>query len=299
MSEDLEKFEAAVMANDEKALVDYTINHSNEERVKLREEYKTKYGRELLEDFEKKLKSDFQTCMIGLYKSPAEYDADLLYIAMKGIGSDKDVITEVLTFRSPERINEIKEKFQEKYKKDLVAEIKDETSGDYRKIAMVLMDGKRGTNSSPDLENCKKIAKEIYDAGEGKIGTNEDVFIKYFTELSKEELLLVCKEYHKNHKKNMLDTIDNEFGSHVQKLLKVILYSLFAPAEFYARQIHDSVAGIGTADKMLIRSILSREGKDMKKIRKYYKKIYNAEIEDDIKGDISGAYQDLIVGLLK
>ena len=37
----------------------------------------------------------------------------------------------------------------------------------------------------------------------------------------------------------------------------------------------------------------------MKKIRKYYKKIYNAEIEDDIKGDISGAYQDLIVGLLK
>ena len=59
----------------------------------------------------------------------------------------------------------------------------------------------------------------------------------------------------------MLDTIDNEFGSHVQKLLKVILYSLFAPAEFYARQIHDSVAGIGTADKMLIRSVLSREGK--------------------------------------
>ena len=60
------------------------------------------------------------------------YNKDLLYFAMKGIGSDKDVITEVLAFRNPKRINEIKQKFQEKYGKDLVEEIKGETSGDYR-----------------------------------------------------------------------------------------------------------------------------------------------------------------------
>ena len=46
---------------------------------------------------------------------------------------------------------------------------------------MNLLEGNRGTNSSPDLENCIKIAKELYDAGEGKLGTNEEVFIKYFT----------------------------------------------------------------------------------------------------------------------
>ena len=59
---------------------------------------------------------------------------------------------------------------------DLVAEIKDEISGDYEKIAIALLDGNRGENFSPDLENSTKIAKEIYEAGEGKIGTNEDVF---------------------------------------------------------------------------------------------------------------------------
>ena len=133
--------------------------------------------------------------MTGLYHSPAEYDADLLYMAMKGIGYDKEVITEVLCFRTPERIQEIKTKFREKYGKDLVAEIKDETSGDYEKKAVALLDGNRGENSSPDLENCSKIAKEIYEDGEGKIGTNGDFFIKYFTILSPEELLLVCKEY--------------------------------------------------------------------------------------------------------
>ena len=52
---------------------------------------------------------------------------------MKGIGSHKDVITEVLAFGNQKRINEIKAKFQEKYWKDLVAEIKSETSGYYQK----------------------------------------------------------------------------------------------------------------------------------------------------------------------
>ena len=299
MSDELEQFEKAVMGNDEKTLVDITIKHTNEERVKLREDYQAKFGRDLLKDFESKLKSDFKECMLGLYKPPAEYDADLLYFAMKGIGSDKEVITEVLSFRTPERLNEVKAKFQEKYGKDLVAEIKSETSGDYQKIAMALLDGKRGTNTSPDLQNCTNIAKELYDAGEGKIGTNEDVFIKYFTTLSKEELLLVCKEYHKNYKKNMLDTIDNEFGSHVQTLLKVILYSLYSPSEYFAKTINSAVAGAGTSDNRLIRCVLSRTGVDMKKIKKYYKKLFNKEMEEDIKGDLSGAYSDVIIGVLK
>jgi annexin A7/11 len=299
MSDELEQFEKAVMANDESTLVNITVSHSNEERVKLRADYQAKFGRDLLKDFESKLKSDFKECMLGLYKPPAEYDADLLYFAMKGIGSDKEVITEVLSFRTPERLNEVKAKFQEKYGKDLVAEIKSETSGDYQKIAMALLDGKRGTNTSPDLQNCTNIAKELYDAGEGKIGTNEDVFIKYFTTLSKEELLLVCKEYHKNYKKNMLDTIDNEFGSHVQTLLKVILYSLYSPSEYFAKTINSAVAGAGTSDNRLIRCVLSRTGVDMKKIKKYYKKLFNKEMEEDIKGDLSGAYSDVIIGVLK
>ena len=67
-------------------------------------------------------------------------------------------------------MNEIKAKFQEKYKKDLVAEIKDETSGDYEKIALALLDAKRASNSSPDLESCQNIAKEIHEAlGQMKI----------------------------------------------------------------------------------------------------------------------------------
>ena len=57
MSDTIDKLEAAITAKDENALIDITINHTNAERVKMRDDYKAKFGRDLLEDFEKNFKS--------------------------------------------------------------------------------------------------------------------------------------------------------------------------------------------------------------------------------------------------
>ena len=298
MSDELDKLEAAVTGKDENYFIDLTLNKTNSERIKLRDDYKAKFGRDLLEDFEKNFKSDFLETLIGVFKSPAEYDADLLYKAMKGIGSDKDIITEVLCFRNPERINQIKEKFQEKYGKDLVAEIKSETSGDYQKIVLKLLEGDRSQDGKADVEKCSGIADELYKAGEGKIGTDESIFIKYFTSLSPNELLIVCKEYHKKYKKNMLDVIENEFTGNEKKLLTVMLYALFSPSEFFAKQIMESIKGIGTDDVKLIRSVITRYSIDMKKVKKYFKKMYNKELLDEVKDDVNGSYGRILEALI-
>lgn len=298
MSDTLDKLEAAVTGKDENALIDIAINNTNAQRVKLRDDYKAKFGRDLLDDFKKNFKSDFLDTVTGVFKTPAEYDADLLYTAMKGIGSDKNVITEVLCFRDQKRINEIKAKFQEKYGKDLVAEIKSETSGDYQKIVLQLLEGGRQENAQADLQKCSGIADELYKAGEDKLGTDEATFIKYFTSLSPAELLLVCKEYHKKYKKNMIDVLKSEFDGNEKNLLIRILYSMFSPSEYFAEQIMYAVAGAGTNDAQLIRCIISRYSIDMKKVKKYYKKLYNKELLDAVKDDVSGNYGKILEALI-
>ena len=298
MSDTLDKLEAAVTGKDENALIDIVINNTNAQRVKLRDDYKAKFGRDLLDDFKNNFKSDFLDTVTGVFKTPAEYDADLLYTAMKGIGSDKNVITEVLCFRDQKRINEIKAKFQEKYGKDLVAEIKSETSGDYQKIVLQLLEGGRQENAQADLQKCSGIADELYKAGEDKLGTDEATFIKYFTSLSPAELLLVCKEYHKKYKKNMLDVLKSEFDGNEKNLLIRILYSMFSPSEYFAEQIMYAVAGAGTNDAQLIRCIISRYSIDMKKVKKYYKKLYNKELLDAVKADVSGNYGKILEALI-
>ena len=298
MSDEVDQLEKSLKGKEESEITNITLNHTNEERLILREDYKNKFGHDLLEDIEKYMRNDFKTALLALYKEPAEYDADLLYNAMKGIGSDKDVITEILCFRDFDRITKIKEKFKEKYNKDLVSEIKSETSGDYRKAVMNLLENERSQNTSPDLESCKKIAEELYHAGEKKLGTDESVFIKYFTSLSADELALVGKEYHKNYKKNIVEVINNEFSGNEQNLLKNILYGLISPSEYFARKINDSVEGIGTADNQLIRCIVTRYENDMKLIKRYFKQIFKKDMIQRIKEDTSGEYQKLLEGLM-
>ena len=296
--EELTKLEEALKAKDENTVTDITISHTNAERVKIRDDYKAKFNRELFDDFEKYLKSDLKDTLVEIYKDPVEYDTDLLYKAMKGIGTNDEILIEVISFRPIERLNQIKEKFKEKYGKELIPEIKSETSGDYRDTLIALFETERSKNTKADLEACKAIVEELYKAGEGKIGTNKAPFVKYFTTLSAEELMLVGKEYHKSYKKTLINVIDNEISGDLNKLFKDIMYALISPSEFFARQINGAVKGLGTNDTQLIRSIVSRADVDMDMIKKYYKKLFKVDMAEDIKGDTSGNYQKVLLYLI-
>lgn len=289
--EELTKFESALKSKDENTITEITMNHSNAERVKLRSDYKAKFNRELLDDLKKYTSSDLSTLLISIYRDPVEYDAELLYRAMKGIGTDDDIVIEVICFRSFERLSQIKQKFQELYGNDLVKEIESETSGEYRTALKNLLETERSKNQNPDLDNCKKIAEELNNA-------NESVFVKYFTSLSTEELILVGKEYHKAYKKNLVQLVESKTSGDLQKLLKNIMYGLISPSEYFARQIATAVKGVGTNDTQLIRSVVSRADEDMKLIKRYYKKLFQKEMAEEVKADTSGNYQKILLFLI-
>ena len=289
--EELTKFESALKSKDENTITEITMNHSNAERVKLRSDYKAKFNRELLDDLKKYTSSDLSTLLISIYRDPVEYDAELLYRAMKGIGTEDDIVIEVISFRSFERLSQIKQKFQELYGNDLVKEIESETSGEYRTALKNLLETERSKNQNPDLDNCKKIAEELNNA-------NESVFVKYFTSLSTEELILVGKEYHKAYKKNLVQLVESKTSGDLQKLLKNIMYGLISPSEYFARQIATAVKGVGTKDTQLIRSVVSRADEDMKLIKRYYKKLFQKEMAEEVKADTSGNYQKILLFLI-
>ena len=289
--EELTKFESALKSKDENTITEITMNHSNAERVKLRSDYKAKFNRELLDDLKKYTSSDLSNLLISIYRDPVEYDAELLYRAMKGIGTDDDIVIEVISFRSFERLSQIKQKFQELYGNDLVKEIESETSGEYRTALKNLLETERSKNQNPDLDNCKKIAEELNNA-------NESVFVKYFTSLSTEELILVGKEYHKAYKKNLVQLVESKTSGDLQKLLKNIMYGLISPSEYFARQISTAVKGVGTNDTQLIRSVVSRADEDMKIIKRYYKKLFQKEMAEEVKADTSGNYQKILLFLI-
>ena len=135
-------------------------------------------------------------------------------------------------------------------------------------------------------------------AGEKKLGTDESTFNKYFCTLSPHELAAVSREYHKLTGHTILQAIEKEFSGDSKKTLKTIVYVTLSPSEYFATRVNYAVKGLGTKDHLLIRVLVSRSEIDMPQIKQYYRQLYGKDMVADVKGDVSGEYQNLLVSLI-
>ena len=283
---------------DKKTIVDITVNRTNAQRLQIREAYKAAYGRDLMKDLKSELHNHLEDAVLALYTDPIEYDADELRAAMKGLGTNEDTLIEIICSRPPHVLKAIIAKFKEKYNKDLEANVKSETSGTLRKLLIALLQCSRSTNTTPNQAQCAQIAQEIYKAGEKKLGTDESIFNKYFCTLSPHELAAVSREYHKLTGHTILQAIDKEFSGDSKKTLRTIVYATLSPSEYFATRVNYAVKGLGTKDHILIRVLVTRSEIDMPQIKQYYKQLFGKDMVTDVKNDISGDYQRLMVGLI-
>jgi annexin A7/11 len=282
---------------DEDALIKIVANRSNAQRQKIKEEYKTAYGRDLISDLKSELRGKLEDAMVALFTEPIEYDVDSLNRAMKGAGTDEDAVIEIITSRPNWMLKKIKEKFKQKYNKELESAVKSDFHGDLERLLVSILQCKRSENNNPNQSECANLAKELFDAGEKKWGTDSSIFNKIFTGCSPAEIACVAREYHKISGHTILDGIDKEFSGNTKKALRSIVYALISPSEYFATRVQDAIKGFGTNDHLLIRVLITRDEIDMPQIKQYYKQLYGNDMVEDIKKDIGGEYRKLMVEL--
>ena len=287
---------------DEETLIRTVTSHKTQDRLKIKNAYKEKYQKDLIEDLKSDLSGKFEDVMIALFKEPVEYDAECLYKAMKGAGTDEATLIEIISSRPSWLLQKIKLKYKELYNNELIDDIKGDTSGDFQKLLIGLLECERSTNKNVNKESCEKIAKELNEKKEDenwKIDNEEDVFYKYIMFSSPQELSTVAREYYKLSSETIVDGIEKKFKGDAKELLKTVLYSIISPSEYFATRIKKAIEGFGTDDKSLIRILITRCEVDINIIKKYYKQLYQKEMVEDIKNDISGDYQKLMIELIK
>jgi len=77
--------------------------------------------------------------IIKCIKNTPTYYAEELYKSMKGLGTDDDRLIRIIIWRSEIDLQEIKGAFKSLYGKSLEDFIKDDTSGDYEKMLLVIV----------------------------------------------------------------------------------------------------------------------------------------------------------------
>ena len=286
------------VGNDKDALVNLAISRTNQQRLQIRDAYKSSYGRDLITDLKSELSGHLKDTLVAMFYHPIDYDCYSLRAAMKGIGTDEDTLIEIIATRPGYMIKQIIERYPVITEgRNLVDDIKNETSGSFRRLLVSLLQGERSDNINPNIEECEKIAKELYEAGEKKWGTDDSVFNRIFALRSPMEIACISRAYHKLTGHTVLQAINNEFSGDIKKLLTTVVYAVISPSEFFAKKVNKAIKGLGTNDKLLIRIMVTRNEIDMPHIKKYYKQLFKKDMKEDIKGDTSGEYRKLLLKL--
>eukprot|EP00064_Thunnus_orientalis_P010000 superscaffoldBa00001315_g10026 len=90
------------------------------------------------------MKGDIESCLTAVVKcagSKSAFFAEKLYLAMKGKGTRKNILTRIMVSRSEIDMKHIKNEYKKNYGKTLHQDILDDTKGDYEKILLALCGG--------------------------------------------------------------------------------------------------------------------------------------------------------------
>jgi len=217
---------------------------------------------------------------------------------LKGLGTKEGVVNEIIGSRTPQELQAIKQVYAANYGELLENHIASDTSGDHQKLLLALLQGQRSQTTQPDMAGCQQDAAALYQAGEGKWGTDENTFIRIFSTRSPAELGLINQYYKQNANKGLLGAINSEFSGDTKDLLDTVVRANVYPHGYYAKNIYDSVKGAGTNDSKLIRNVCARHGVDLPYIRQAYQNDYGSDMLTDIQADSSGNYRKVIASLV-
>jgi len=283
----------AGLGTDEKALINVIGRRPNWHMQKVREEYEKLYQKDLMREVESDVSFNFKKLLIGLIKSRSEYRAEEIYKAMKGLGTDEWTLIDFIIATDDHSVEEFKQFFRQKYDTSLVDFVKGDTSGNFEKVLVSACEAKRAT--TVDEGSIDSDVEKLYKAGEGKWGTDEKTFIEILTHRSFEHLIKVAQRYKEKHKHTLEHAITSETSGWFKSAL---LTCIDLPAVHWAKRMNQAIKGLGTNDFLIVHCFSQCSKPFIQEIAKEYVKLYKVTLEEDIKGDTSGDYRELLLTLL-
>lgn len=114
---------------------------------------------------------------------------------MDGAGTDEEALVEILCTRENDEIQQIVETYERMYDRPLAEHMCSETAGDFRRLLTLIVTGVRDSSNAVDPDKAREQAEALYNAGEGKLGTDEEIFNKILAHENFNQLRRMFEEY--------------------------------------------------------------------------------------------------------
>ncbi|XP_052777924.1 annexin A6-like [Mya arenaria] len=285
------------LGTDEAKIIEVMSSHTNQQRQEIFTSFKTQFGKDLRSELKSEISGRFEDLVLALLETPVNYDARELKAAIKGAGTDEGALIEILCSRSNAQILAIKQAYKTLFKSDLEKDIMSDTSGHFKRLLVSQLAAGRDESGSVDPDTAAQDAKELFEAGANKLGTDESTFNRILSLRGYAQLKAVFEAYQQNHGKDIEAVIQAETSGYLEDGYLAIVRIAKNPPAYFAQRLHKSMKGAGTKDSTLIRVVASRSEVDMIQIKQEFQRLFGKTLGSFIKGDTSGDYKKLLLAL--
>lgn len=284
---------------DDKVLVQVLGPRSNAEITQLRRTYHEVHGRDMRDDLKSETSGSYGKLIRRITFQSAEHDAKVVHEAVAGIGTNERELAEVLCTLNEQSMLELHAVYPQLYSSSLVADVKGEwINGDLKKLLTAIMnrpkdlaEGRIVQAQPPELD-----ADALYSAGEGKWGTDENVFVRIFGARTRQQLRLVNDAYQAKYGHSLQKAVKKEFSG---ALMWALFLLVEPPEEYFATRLYEAMKGMGCDNDTLIQIIAMRKDRDLSLINGVYVREHGKTLLKAVESEVSGDFKKLLVALLE
>ncbi|XP_071837116.1 annexin A13-like [Apostichopus japonicus] len=239
---------------------------------------------------------DLAATILAFDDFDAEADAVALDEAMDGAGTDEEKIVEVLTNRNNEQRQEIKDKYEACFGKDLTKRLKRETRGNFEEALEAVLD-------PPPVFDAKELRKAMEGGG-----TEEDVIIEIMCTRVNAEIEAIKEAYAAEFERDLTEDLESETSGN----FKYLLVSLCAAGRDESDEVDEDAAEAdaqelfdagedrwGTDESTFNRILVTRNYPQLRAIFDKYNDIAGDDIENAIRDECRGDLQDGYLALVQ
>jgi len=279
-------------------LIDILTGRTREQRQYIRAAYQQQYSHDLIKAVEKDTSGNYKNLLVNLLHTRGEVRAHHLHWGMHGIGTRNGALIEVICTSAWQDLEAAKADYHRMYNKDLMKDVASETSMHFKAtLEAILRNERRGGASDLNPAQVEEDARHIYNATEGRPGTNEKALIEIFTTRSPWHMQAVGVAYEQHHRGHSLfRMLEKETSGHFKEALEALC---LPPLEVIADRLHHALARPGTDDQILIYAMTAHEKPELLEVARIYEAKHKKSLLHAIEQDTSFNYKRTLEHLLR
>ncbi|XP_049458989.1 annexin A2 [Epinephelus fuscoguttatus] len=283
---DAMEIQAALEKKDVVTLVRILTNRTNAQRQVIANTFEEITQKDLAVGLKKALSGDLENLLLELLMPPLQHEAYRLQQAMVGLGSDEETLLEILCTRSGKQLREISAAYRQLYKKDLENELIGETSGDFAKLVVALL------NKEDVACGVQRDIEALYASLNGKKAEAEP-WIDILTSRDSDHLKKVLMGLELESGQMVDQTVEKRFSGDFRLGLKVLVQCIENPYAYLAKRLAD------TKTSIMQGIMVSHSEDDLLCIRAAYLKLTGTSLYTALQKQFKGNHLEALLAICR